>query len=143
MIKIAVASDHAGYRYKTLLADWLLTQGYEVTDFGTYSEDPVDYPDFVRPAAQAISQGECDLGVVLGGSGNGEAMAANRVKGVRCAVCWNEETGLLAKAHNNANMISMGQRLISEGSLFKIVATWLGANFECGRHIARIQKLDT
>jgi ribose 5-phosphate isomerase B len=141
-MKIALASDHAGYRYKLLLSDWLSFHGYEVVDFGTDSEAPVDYPDYVRPAAEAVARGDCDAGVVFGGSGNGEAMAANRVRGARCAVCWNEETGRLAKMHNNANLISIGQRLISEESLYKIVAAWLCAQFEAGRHVARIEKLD-
>jgi len=141
-MKIALASDHAGYHYKLLLSDWLSSHGYEVVDFGTDSEAPVDYPDYVRPAAEAVARGDCDAGVVLGGSGNGEAMAANRVKGARCAVCWNEETGRLAKTHNNANLISIGQRLVSEESLYKIIAAWLGAQFEAGRHMARIKKLD-
>lgn len=141
-MKIALASDHAGYRYKLLLSDWLSSHGYEVIDFGTDSEAPVDYPDYVRPAAEAVARGDCDAGVVLGGSGNGEAMAANRVKGARCAVCWNEETGRLAKTHNNANLISIGQRIVSEESLYKIVAAWLGAQFEAGRHVVRIEKLD-
>lgn len=141
-MRIALGSDHAGFRYKKFLSDWFSSQGYHVIDFGTYSEDPVDYPDYIRPAAEAVARGDCELGVVIGGSGNGEAMAANRVKGVRCAVCWNEETARLAKAHNDANMISIGQRLINEESLFKIVSVWLDTRFESGRHVARIQKLD-
>jgi len=139
---LALASDHAGFRYKTLLAKHLAALGHEVKDFGASSEESVDYPDFIRPAAEAVARGECERGIVLGGSGNGEAMAANRVKKVRCALCWNEETARLARQHNDANMISLGQRLISEEQAIAIVNTWLTTPFEGGRHIRRIQKLD-
>jgi len=141
-MRIALGSDHAGFRYKTLLAKHLASLGHEVKDFGTNSEEPVDYPDFIRPAAQAVARGECERGIVLGGSGNGEAMAANRVKGVRCALCWNEETARLARQHNDANVISVGERLISEQTAIAIVNTWLTTPFEGGRHVRRIQKLD-
>jgi len=141
-MRIALASDHAGYRYKTLLAGYLADAGHEVVDFGTSSEEPVDYPDFIRPAAEAVARGECERGIVLGGSGNGEAIAANRVKGVRCAVCWIEETARLARAHNDANMISLGQRLLSEQQAVAIVATFLATPFDGGRHVWRIEKLD-
>jgi len=141
-MRIALASDHAGYRYKTLLAKHLSSLGHEVKDFGTSSEDPVDYPDFILPAAEAVARRECERGIVLGGSGNGEAIAANRVKRVRCALCWNEEVARLARQHNDANVISLGQRLISEQQAIAIVNTWLTTPFEGGRHIRRIQKLD-
>ena len=141
-MRIALASDHAGYRYKTLLARHLTSLGHDVADFGTHSEEPVDYPDFIRPAAEAVAHGECERGIVLGGSGNGEAMAANRVKGVRCALCWNEETARLSRQHNDANVISLGQRLISEEQALAIIDTWLAIPFEGGRHVRRIQKLD-
>jgi ribose 5-phosphate isomerase B len=141
-VKIALASDHAGFRYKAMLAEWLREQGHDVVDFGTHSEDPVDYPDFIVPAALAVAAGECERGIVLGGSGNGEAMAANRVRGVRCALCYSEETARLARAHNDANMVSLGQRLLSEDLARAIVATWLRQPFEGGRHVARIRKLD-
>src|SRR3954469_25729883 len=120
-MRIAIASDHAGFRYKTILAKHLASLGHDVQDFGTNSEDPVDYPDFIRPAAEAVARGECERGIVLGGSGNGEAISANRVKGVRCALCWNDETARLGRMHNNANLISMGQRLISEQDALRIV----------------------
>src|SRR5262245_35461515 len=113
-MRIAIGSDHAGFQYKTLLAKHLAALGHEVKDFGTYSEDSVDYPDFIFPTAKAVARGECERGIVLGGSGNGEAIAANRVKGVRCALCWNEETARLGRQHNDANVISIGQRLVSE-----------------------------
>jgi ribose 5-phosphate isomerase B len=141
-MRIALASDHAGYRYKTLLARWLPERGHEVVDFGTDSEKSVDYPLFIRPAALAVARGECERGIVLGGSGNGEAMAANRVRGVRCALCWSEETARLARLHNDANMISLGERLLSEELALRIVDLWLTTPFEGGRHVRRIQLLD-
>jgi ribose 5-phosphate isomerase B len=141
-MRIALASDHAGFRYKAVVATHLRELGHEVVDFGTGSEEPVDYPDFVRPAALAVAHGECERGIVFGGSGNGEAMTANRVRGVRCAVAWNEESARLARAHNDANVLSMGQRLVSEQEALAIVDVWLATPFDGGRHVARIEKLD-
>ena len=141
-MRLAIASDHAGFRYKTLLRDHLTARGHEIVDFGTDSEAPVDYPDFIRPAAEAVARGDCERGIVLGGSGNGEAMCANRVRGVRCALCWNETSARLARAHNDANMLSLGQRLISIEDARVIVETWLTTAFEGGRHVRRIAKLD-
>jgi len=142
-MKIAIASDHAGFQYKQAIAAVLRAQGHEVVDFGTSSTDSVDYPDFIRPAAAAVASGQCERGIVLGGSGNGEAMAANRQRGVRCALCWNLESARLARAHNDANMLSLGERMVSQELALEIVATWLATPFEGGRHVARIQKLDT
>jgi ribose 5-phosphate isomerase B len=141
-MRIAVASDHAGFRCKTLVADELRRLGHDVVDFGTDSEQPVDYPDYIRPAAMAVSGGECERGIVFGGSGNGEAMAANRVRGARCAVAWNEESARLSRAHNDANLLSLGQRLIGESQVLAIVHVWLATPFEGGRHVPRIRKLD-
>lgn len=141
-MRVALASDHAGFRYKSAVAAYLREMGHEVVDFGTGSEEPVDYPDFVKPAALSVARGDCDRGIVFGGSGNGEAMAANRVRGVRCAVAWNEESARLARAHNDANMISMGQRLVSAQEAMAIVDVWLSTPFDGGRHQARIDKLD-
>ncbi len=141
-MRIALASDHAGFRYKTVIAEHLREQGYEVADFGTYSERPVDYPDVIRPAALSVARGECERGIVLGGSGNGEAITANRIRGVRCALCWTEESARLARAHNDANMVSLGQRLLSMEQALAIVETWLITPFEGGRHAPRIAKLD-
>ena len=141
-MKIAIASDHAGFAYKQAIASALHAQGHDVVDFGTSSPASVDYPDFIRPAAAAVASGQCERGIVLGGSGNGEAMAANRYRGVRCALCWNVESARLARAHNDANMISLGERMMSEALALQIVATWLGTAFEGGRHVARLQKLD-
>lgn len=141
-MKIAIASDHAGYEFKERIAELLRNAGHEVVDFGTHSDDPVDYPDFIRPAARAVALGECDRGIVIGGSGNGEAISANRFPGVRCAVCWNIETASLARRHNDANMISMGQRMIDLDTALAIVDEWLRTEFEAGRHVARIRKID-
>lgn len=141
-MRIALASDHAGFRYKARLAELLRELGHEAVDFGTGSEASVDYPDFVGPAARAVATGDCERGIVLGGSGNGEAMAANRFRGVRCALCWSEETARLARSHNDANMLSLGERLLSEAEAEAIVRTWLETPFEGGRHLPRIRKLD-
>ena len=141
-MRIALASDHAGFRYKSMLGRLLTSRGYQVLDFGTDSEDPVDYPEIVHPAAHAVASGACDRGIVLGGSGQGEAMAANRKPRVRCALCWSEESARLSRAHNDANMLSLGQRLLSEELVRSIVDTWLGTPFEGGRHARRIALLD-
>ena len=141
-MKIAIGSDHAGFRYKEIIKQNLAGLGHEVKDFGTDSETPVDYPLFIRPVALAVAGGEAERGIVLGGSGNGEAMAANRVKGVRCALCWNSESARLARRHNDANMLSLGQRLLAEDVALEIVRAWLDTPFEGGRHLRRIQLLD-
>jgi ribose 5-phosphate isomerase B len=142
-MRIALASDHAGFEYKTMLSGFLAAQGHEVVDFGTNSNESVDYPDFIGPAARAVAAGECERGIVLGGSGNGEAMAANRVRGVRCALCWSVETAQLARSHNDANMISLGERLLDPELARSIGTAWLDTPFEGGRHVRRIEKLDT
>jgi ribose 5-phosphate isomerase B len=117
--------------------------GHQTKDFGTFNEESVDYPEFITPAAEAVANSLVDYGIVLGGSGNGEAMAANKVKGVRCALCWSVETARLAKEHNNANVIAIGERQISKDLAIEIIDTWLSANFEGGRHQRRIQMLDS
>src|SRR5436305_9201645 len=124
-MKIAIGSDHAGFRYKSLLKGHLKDLGHEVTDFGTDSIEPVDYPVFIRPVAEAVAAGRVDCGIVLGGSGNGAAIVANRVPGVRCTLCWNIESASLARRHNDANVLSLGERLTSKSDLFPIVETWL------------------
>ena len=141
-IRIALGTDHAGFAYKEAINLFLLEEGYQTKDFGTFSEESVDYPDFIRPAEEAVSEGLCDLGIVLGGSGNGEAMAANKVHGIRCALCWSVETAKLAKEHNDANMLSLGERQITKELALEIVQTWLQSTFEGGRHARRIQMLD-
>ncbi len=140
-MKIAIGSDHAGYRYKGALIEMLRGMGHEVGDFGTDSEEPVDYPDYVRPAAEAVVRGEFERGVVLGGSGNGEAMVANKVRGVRCALCWDATTARLAREHNDANVVSIGQRVVSLETAKEIVRAFLAAGFEGGRHERRLEKM--
>jgi ribose 5-phosphate isomerase B len=141
-MKIALGSDHAGFRLKEKVKQLLLSLGHEVEDFGTTSEEPVDYPKFIVPAAEAVARGECERGIVFGGSGNGEAMAANKVHRVRCALCWNEETARLSRRHNDANVLSLGARVISEEMALQIARLWLTTEFEGGRHVARIAQLD-
>ncbi|HEX6058187.1 MAG TPA: ribose 5-phosphate isomerase B [Gemmatimonadaceae bacterium] len=141
-MRIAIGSDHAGYRYKEMLRAALAARGHDVVDFGTDSTEPVDYPRFVRPVAEAVSRGEFERGIVLGGSGNGEAIVANRVRGVRCALCWNLESALLSRRHNDANVLSLGERLIGEREAREIVEAWIDAPFEGGRHARRIAMID-
>ncbi len=141
-MRIVIASDHAGFRYKNLIRDALRQQGYDVTDFGTNSPNPVDYPVVIRPAAEAVARGEFDRAIILGGSGNGEAIVANRVRGVRAAVCWNTESARLGRAHNNANVLSLGERLVTEEEALAIVDIYLNTSFDGGRHLKRIQQID-
>jgi ribose 5-phosphate isomerase B len=141
-MKIGIGSDHAGFDYKEKIRKLLADLGHSVTDFGTNSTQPVDYPLFIRPVAEAVSRGECERGIVLGGSGNGEAIVANRVRGIRCALCWNLESARLARQHNDANMISLGQRMISVETAFDIVRAWLDTPFDGGRHQHRIELID-
>src|SRR5690349_81426 len=124
-MKIAIGSDHAGFRYKEKIKEFLEARAHEAVDFGTFSEEPVDYPMFIRPVAEAVARGEAERGIVLGGSGNGEAMCANRIKKVRCALCWNVEVARLAREHNDSNVLSLGERLIPEETALDIVRVWL------------------
>jgi ribose 5-phosphate isomerase B len=141
-MKIGIGSDHAGFQYKEQIRAHLQVLGHEVSDFGTNSDAPVDYPLFIRPVAEAVARGECERGIVLGGSGNGEAITANRVKGIRCALCWNVKSARLARQHNNANVISLGQRMMSLQTALEIVNTWLDTPFAGGRHQRRIDEID-
>ena len=141
-MKIALGTDHAGFRYKKAVKAWLKDKGHEVVDFGTNSEESVDYPLFIRPAALAVQKGTCERAIVFGGSGNGEAMTANRLKGIRCALCWNEESTVLSRQHNDANVMSIGARLIDLPTVLHLVELWLSTPFEGGRHVRRIQLLD-
>ena len=140
---IGIGSDHAGFEYKEEIRKYLTEAGHEVKDFGTDSTESVDYPRFIRPVAEAVAKGETERGIVLGGSGNGEAIAANRVAGVRCALCWNTDSAELGRLHNNANMISIGQRMVTLETALAIVKTWLETEFEGGRHIGRIELIDS
>lgn len=141
-MKIAIGSDHAGFAYKEKIKEYLIGLGHEVKDFGTDSTESVDYPVFIRPVALAVARGDAERGIVLGGSGNGEAMAANRIKRVRCAVCWNPDSARLARQHNDANVISLGERMMTEAEALNLVRIWLETEFEGGRHVRRIQMLD-
>lgn len=141
-MKIAIGTDHAGYRYKEKIKGFLTEAGHEVQDFGTFSDESCDYPDFIFPVAKAVAAGEFERGIVLGGSGNGEAIAANKIKGIRCAVCWNTLSAEMARRHNDANVLSLGERMIYEDQLEAIVTTWLETPFDGGRHERRIEKIE-
>jgi ribose 5-phosphate isomerase B len=141
-MKIAIASDHAGFDYKEAVKKFLLEKGFEVKDFGTDSKESCDYSDFVFPAAKAVAAGECDRGIVFGGSGNGEAIAANKIKGIRCGLAWDLRSARLCREHNDANMLSMGQRMLAVEEMLEITELWLNTPFEGGRHQKRIDKLD-
>jgi ribose 5-phosphate isomerase B len=139
---VAIGSDHAGFQYKEAIKSMLSADGHTVRDFGTHSDAPCDYPDFVRPVAEAVARGEFQRGIVLGGSGNGEAMVANRIRGVRCGLCWTDQVAIWNRSHNDANVLSLGQRTITEADALSIVRVWLATEFEGGRHLARIRKID-
>lgn len=141
-MKIAIGSDHAGFRYKQEIIAHLQAAGHEVTDFGTDSEASVSYVTFIRPVAEAVAAGEFERGIVLGGSGNGEAITANRVKGVRCGLCWNLESAKLTRLHNDANVLSLGERMMDITTALAIVDVFLTTAFEGGRHIERIRAID-
>ena len=134
-LTVAIGSDHAGYKYKQAIIAHLQAQGYAVKDFGTHSDASCDYPDFIRPTAEAVAAGQYDRGIVLGGSGNGEAITANRVPGVRCGLCWNEQVAIWNRSHNDGNVLSIGERTVSQEEALKIVDIWLATEFEGGRHI--------
>ena len=141
-MKIALASDHAGFDYKETIKEFLEKKHHQVVDFGTYSKESCDYPVFVVPAAKAVAAGECDRGIVLGGSGNGEAIAANKVKGIRCALAWDLRSARLSREHNDANMLSLGQRMLAFEEVLEIVEIWLNTEFQGGRHQVRIDMMN-
>jgi ribose 5-phosphate isomerase B len=140
---IGIGCDHAGFEHKEKVKRFLLDLGHEVRDFGTTSTAPVDYPRFVRPVAEAVAAGFCRRGIVLGGSGNGEAIVCNRIRGVRCVVCWNLDGARLGREHNDANIISIGQRLVPLEMALQIVKIWLDTPFAGGRHAERIRQIDS
>ena len=141
-MKIAIGSDHAGFDYKEKIKVFLKELGHEVRDFGAFSVEPVDYPLFIRPVAEAVARGEFDRGIVLGGSGNGEAIVANKVKGVRCALCWSLDTARWSREHNDANVLSIGQRTIPLELALEIVKVWLATAFAAGRHLSRVRQIE-
>ena len=140
-VRITLASDHAGFRLKAFLVRHLGEAGHEVTDLGTDSEEPVDYPPFCAAAARAVVAGDADVGIVLGGSGQGEQMAANKVHGTRAALCHDELTARLSRQHNDANVLSLGGRLVTETVATGIVEAFLTTPFEGGRHVPRLEQL--
>ncbi|MEZ4946857.1 MAG: ribose 5-phosphate isomerase B [Cyclobacteriaceae bacterium] len=139
--KIAIGSDHAGYEMKEEVKSLLQKQGFELTDFGTHSTESADYPDFAHPVAIAVEKGENDLGILICGSANGVAMAANKHQGIRAAICWNEELASLARQHNNANVLCLPARFIKKELAEKIVDQFLKVDFEGGRHERRVNKI--
>lgn len=142
-MRIALGSDHAGFAFKEQVKGWVKLMGHEPVDFGCHSESPVDYPDFVLPAAAAVASGQCDRGFVFGGSGNGEAMASNKLRGVRCGLGWNRESVRLTRAHNDANVLALGGRLVDPAELESMVRAFLETPFEGGRHLARLARLES
>lgn len=142
MKKLAIACDHAGFDYKELIKKYLEDQ-YEVQDFGTYSKDSVDYPDFVHPAAKSVEKGENEFGILICGSGQGVSMTANKHQDIRCALCWMPELAELARQHNNANMIAIPARFIAAELAIEIINKFLNTDFEGGRHQNRVSKIAT
>ena len=140
-MKIAIASDHAGYEEKERLKPLLDELGIQYEDLGTVSEESVDYPDYARKVGEEVAQGNVEQGMLVCGSGTGMAIAANKVPGVRAAVAWNEETARLAREHNDANVLSLGARVTPAAELPKIVRAWFAAKFDSGRHARRVEKI--
>ena len=139
--KIAIASDHAGYFLKEKIKKFLVCEKYEIKDFGTNSEESVDYPDYAHPLANAVASGEFDLGISICATGNGISMTVNKHQGIRSALCWNEEISRLARAHNDANLCALPGRFLSESEALLIVKTFIYTGFEGGRHKKRIDKI--
>lgn len=140
-MKIAIGCDHAGFEYKEAIRKTLTDAGHEVNDFGTYSTDSMDYPDIAHPVATAVETSECNLGVLICGSANGVAMAANKHQGIRAAICWQNDLSLLARTHNNANIVCLPARFISLDMALQIVQTFISTQFEGGRHATRVNKI--
>ncbi len=140
-MRIALGSDHAGFPLKQVVAQHLRSKGHEVNDVGTYSEETVDYPPFCAAAAREVVGGEADLAMVFGGSGQGEAISANKVHGIRAALCHDETTARLARQHNDANVLSLGARLVAPELALVIVDVFLATTFEGGRHVPRISEI--
>lgn len=138
-MKIAIGSDHAGFEYKGRIIELLTVLGHDVRDFGTHSDAPVDYPVYIAPTAEAVARGECERGIVLGGSGNGEQIVANKVRGIRCALCFSPDTARWARLHNDSNVMAIGQRTVSAELALEMVKIWLETAFEGGRHVPRVQ----
>ena len=142
-MKIAVGSDHAGYELKEILKEHLISLGHEVQDFGTHSVESVDYPDFGIAVGEAVSEGRFERGIVCCGSGIGISISANKVRGVRCALCYEPLAAEMSRRHNDANVLALGGRMTSPEIARKIVDIWLSTSFESGRHQRRIDKITT
>lgn len=140
--ELAIGSDHAGFALKERLKEFLATKGIACRDFGTHSPESMDYPDPAHAVANAVQEGQCEQGILICGSGNGVCMTANKHKGVRCALAWNTEVAALAKAHNDANVLALPARFLTEEQAFAVVGAYLGAHFEGGRHERRVQKIE-
>lgn len=140
-MKIAAASDHAGFELKEAVRRHLSDLGHEVVDFGTKSGDSTDYPDYAEPAARAVASGDCERGVLVCGSGQGMVMVANKVRGVRAALAWNAEVASLSRQHNNANVLCLPARFVTIEEGLGIVDAWFAADFEGGRHVTRVEKM--
>lgn len=140
-MKIAIGNDHAGTQYKLAVSTYLESRGIEVTNYGTNSEESVDYPDFVHPVANDVESNAVDLGIIICGSGNGASMTANKHQGIRAALCWSVEIAKLAKQHNNANILSIPARFVSQQQAIDMVQAFLDTPFEGGRHQTRIEKM--
>jgi len=141
-MKVAIASDHAGFAYKERIKPLLIQLGHEIRDFGTDSNAPVDYPTVIRPAAEAVARGDCERGIVLGGSGNGEAIVANKVRGIRCSLCWSLDTARWAREHNDANVLAIGERTVAPELALEIVRIWCLTKFVGGRHATRVNAIE-
>lgn len=141
-MKIAIASDHAGFKYKEQIKTVLIEQGHEVKDFGTHSTESCDYPDFIHPAAEAVAAGKFARGIVLSGTGNSAAIVANKIVGVRCALCWDLRSARFSRENNDANMLALGERMISIHEALELVELWLKTPFQGGRHKRRIDKIE-
>jgi ribose 5-phosphate isomerase B len=140
-ITLAIGSDHAGFSYKESIKKWLDKKGLKYHDFGTFSTESADYPDFAHPVASAVEKGENTLGILVCGSGNGVCITANKHAGIRAALCWTEELATLARQHNNANVLCLPERFVSEEKALAIVDAFLNASFEGGRHERRVGKI--
>ena len=140
-MRIAVATDHAGFVLKGKVIDWVRASGHDPVDFGTGSTAPVDYPDLIAPAAQAVARGDCTLGIVLGGTGTGEAIVANKIRGIRCVEAADPVTARLGREHNDANMLAMGARIVGDEVARACVTAFLDGVFEGGRHARRVEKI--
>lgn len=140
-VKVAIGSDHAGFEKKMLVKAFLETKGYSLQDFGTYSDESTDYPDYVHPLADAVENGQFDFGIVFCGSGNGVNMTVNKHQGIRSALCWNPQIAELSRNHNNANICAIPARFLTDEETIQIVNTFLSSEFEGGRHLKRIEKI--